>query len=64
MKSVLITALVAGIVVAAALIIADNYERDSIDDVGDAAEDAYNTMNKHIRRVERSAGDLLDPALG
>jgi hypothetical protein len=42
----------------------ENSPESELDEVGDAADDAYKTMNKHIRKAERAVGDAIDPALG
>ncbi len=66
MKGLLLTALIAG--ATAALVIYFGEERSSpereLNDIGDAAEDAFTTMNRNLRKIEGAAGDLLDPALG
>ncbi len=62
MKKLLIASLIAGAAVAGLLF----YLRDTIsekktaDDIGDAAEDAYNTMNKHIGKAERTFDHALN----
>lgn len=67
MKSLLITAAIVGVAAAAIIIyLAEDMssESEGLDDVADAASDAYNTMNKHIGRIERKTSDALDTGLG
>ena len=66
MKNILLTVGIVGAAIALLIYYAEEQTSPNreINEVEDAAEDAYNTMNKHIRKVERAAGDLLDPALG
>lgn len=65
MKSLLLTVAIAGAVAALIIYLADEatfLETNSRKpkDVGDAAEDAYKTMNKHIGRVERKTENSFD----
>ena len=66
MKPILITVGIIGAAIAFLLYYEENYTSPNreINAVEDAAEDAYDTMDRGIRRAERAAGDLLDPALG
>jgi hypothetical protein len=65
MKSLLITAAIVGAVAAAIILyLSDETSNSAEGEVGDAAEDAYKTMNKHIGRVERQTEKAIDGALG
>ena len=66
MKAILITVGIIGAAIALLLYYEEEYTSPNreINEIEDAAEDAYRTMNKGIRKAERAAGDLLDPALG
>ncbi len=61
MKKLLIASIIAGAAVAGLLFyLRDELsEKKTADDIEDAAEDAYNTMNKHIGKTER----MFDHAL-
>ncbi len=65
MKNILIAATIVG-VVAAGLIIyfreyySTNELEDAAEDAGDAAHHALNTMDKHIRKVERMTEPILN----
>ena len=66
MKNILIAAAIVGAVVAGAIIYMTNYTgasnelEDAADDVGDAAHDALNTMNKSIHKIERKTDPVLN----
>jgi hypothetical protein len=65
MRSLLITAAIVGAVAAAIILyLSDETSNSAEGEVGDAAEDAYKTMNKHIGRVERQTEKAIDGALG
>lgn len=65
MKNILIAATIVGIVAAGVIIYLRDYYRtneleDAAEDVGDAAKNAYNTMDKHIRKIERKTDPVLN----
>ena len=67
MKSIFITTIIVGAVLGTLIYYATETQRtpasradDALDDIEDAAGDAYDTMNKHIGRVERTAEKALD----
>lgn len=65
MKKILIAATIVGAVTAGLIIyLRDYYGSNRLDDAakdaGDAARDALDTMNKHIRRVERKTDPVLN----
>ena len=66
MKNILIAAAIVGVVAAGVIIYMTNYAgtsnelEDAADDVGDAAKDAWNTMDKNIRKVERKTDPVLN----
>ena len=62
MKKLLIASIIAGVAVVGLLYYLQDSlgEKKTADEVGDAAEDAYNTMNKHIGRVERKFDHALN----
>jgi hypothetical protein len=68
MKSLLITAAIIGTVAAALIYLTDDRSflgtTDEADDVTDAAEDAYTTMNKHLGHVERKTENALNKTFG
>ncbi len=61
MKKAFLAAIITGLVAGAVLLYLTNRtpEEKAADDVGDAAEDAYDTMNKHINKVERKTRQVL-----
>jgi len=66
MKKILIAATIVGAVAAGLIIYLREYYsdtneiEDAAEDVGDAANDALDTMNKHIRKVERKTDPVLN----
>ena len=52
MRNVLIFAAIAGIASAIAIYFVSNSRSNELDYVADAAEDAYDTMNDNINKVE------------
>lgn len=62
MKNVLIAAIVAGVAGAAlVLYLSNNLQPSSeADDIADAADDAYKTMNRSIGSVERGTERAFD----
>ncbi len=62
MKKLLIASIIAGVAVAGLLYyLQDSFgEKKTADDIEDAAEDAYDTMNKHIGKVERHFDHALN----
>lgn len=65
MKNILIAATIVGIVGAGLIIyLRDYYGKNELEnaaeDVGDAAQDAWDTMDKHIRKVERKSDPVLN----
>jgi uncharacterized protein YoxC len=66
MKGILFSVIVAGAAAALLIYFKDelNSRSNALDDVEDAAKDAYKTMDRQINKVERKTGDIIDPALG
>ncbi len=65
MKKILVTALLVGAATAALIIyLMDEYDNDELDNVEDAADGAYTTMNRDIGRAERRAERGFDSVLG
>jgi hypothetical protein len=62
MKKIVIASILVGAAVAGLLFYLRNQlaEKKTSDDVEDAADNAYNTMNKHIGRVERTFDHALN----
>jgi len=66
MKNILIAATIVGVVVAGVIIYMTNYAgtsnelEDAADDVGDAAHDAWHTMDRTIHKVERKTDPVLN----
>lgn len=62
MKKLFIASLIAGAAVVGLLYyLQDTFgEKKTADEIGDAAEDTYDTMNKHIGRVERKFDHALN----
>lgn len=62
MKKILIAATVVGAIAGGLFVYMRNFyaKRDELDNVEDAADDAFHTMNKHIRRVERKTNGILN----
>ena len=54
MRNVLIFACLAGIAAAVAIYFTNEANKSGVDEVADAAEDAYDTMNEHIGNAERT----------
>ena len=54
MKNLLIFAAIAGLAAAVAIYFVSEADKDAFDEIEDAADDAYNTMNSGIGRVERT----------
>jgi hypothetical protein len=59
MKNVLIFAALAGIASAIAIYFVNESQKDELDYVGDAAEDAYDTMNDNINKAETKVGSAF-----
>ncbi len=61
MKKAFLAALITGLVAGAVLLYLTNRtpEEKTADDVEDAAEDAYDTMNEHIGKVEKATEQAL-----
>jgi hypothetical protein len=55
MRNVLIFAGIASIAAAIALYFVNESNKTALDEVGDAAEDAYDTMNENIGKAESTA---------
>lgn len=70
MKKLLITALIVGVATAVAIfyVATDSstiYKKrtaGSMDDLEDAADNAFTEMNRHAGRVERKTEDIIDKA--
>ena len=60
MRNVLIFAGLAGIAAAVAIYFVTESQKDLGDEIEDAADDAYDTMNKHIGKVERKTRKSFD----
>ena len=65
MKNILIAATIVGAVVAGVIIYMREYYgtnelEDAAEDMGDAAHNALNTMDTHIRKVERKTDPVLN----
>lgn len=61
MKNILMASIIAGVTVSVLLFFlrGQSAEKKTADAIGDAADDAYNTMSKYIRSEEAA----FDPAL-
>jgi len=65
MKNILIAATIVGAVVAGLIIYMREYYgtnelEDAAEDAGDAARKTLNTMDKHIRKIERQTEPVLN----
>ena len=65
MKNILIAATVVGVVTVGLIIYLRDYYgknelEDAAEDAGDAAHNALQTMNRHIRRIERKTNPVLN----
>ena len=65
MKNILIAATIVGVVVAGIIIYMQEYYgtnelEDAAEEAGDAARNTLNTMDKHIRKVERKTDPVLN----
>jgi len=65
MKNILIAASIVGVVVAGLIIYMREYYgtnelEDAADEVGDAAHNALNTMDRHIHKIERKTDLALN----
>ena len=61
MKKAFLAAVIVGLVAGAVLLYLTNRtpEEEAADDIEDAAGDAYDTMNKHINKVEKATEKAL-----
>ena len=65
MKNILIAATIVGVVVAGIIIYMREYYgtnelEDAAEAAGDAARNTLNTMDKHIRKIERKTDPVLN----
>ena len=54
MRNLLIFAGLAGLAAAVAIYFVTEADKDAFDEIQDAADDAYSTMDRHIGQVERA----------